>query len=82
MRFLHGYYALLKTFRIFNKLTAMPQAGHRGAAAVDPILSPVFPTSAVPITNAYLASSKTYLNNPIFKLSNKYICYINHLLNK
>ena len=64
----------------------MPQAGHRGAAAVDPILSPVIPTSliaiAVPITNAYLASSKTYLNNPIFKLSNKYICYINHLLNK
>ena len=62
----------------------MPQAGHRGAAAVDPVLSLVFPTSliaiAVPITYAYLASSKT--NNPIFKLSNKYIYYINHLLNK
>ena len=64
----------------------MPQAGHRGASAVDPFWSLVFPTSliaiAVPITNAYLASSKTYLNNPIFKLSNKYIYYINHLLNK
>ena len=49
----------------------MPQAGHRRAAEVDPVLSPVFPTSlieiAVPIIYAYLASLKTYLNNPIFK---------------
>ena len=64
----------------------MPQAGHRGAAAVDPVLSSFYPTSliaiAVQITYAYLASSKTYLNNPIFKYTNKFIYYINHLLNK
>ena len=86
IKYLGNEYVFFKTFRIFNTLTAMPQAGHRGAAAVDPVLSSVFLTSliaiVVPITYAYLSSLKTYLNNLIFKLSNKYIYYINPLLNK